>query len=320
MKHQTTRQRRPVWLVMAGAAVILAAATAVAVVRHHASADPVNPLPMILPHTPESYLGVYEERAPGSYAGVTAFTQTTGVKPNVLMYYSSWHEPFRVSFAKAAAEHGAVPLVQIEPVGISLGAIASGKYDGYLSSYAAAVSSYRHPVILSFGHEMNGSWYSWGYRHTAPAVFVAAWRHIVTLFRAFGARNVTWLWTINIINTRKNTIPSPAPWWPGSAYVTWVGIDGYYQKPSWKFAPLFGPTLAVVRELTHAPVLISETGAAPSSDQPAKIANLFAGIHAYGLLGFVWFDATGVQRWHITGSASVAAYRRGASSYKSPSS
>ena len=49
---------------------------------------------------------------------------------------------------------------------------------------------------------MNGTWYSWGYRHTSPAVFVAAWRHIVTVFRAAGARNVTWLWTINIIQCR----------------------------------------------------------------------------------------------------------------------
>ncbi len=78
-----------------------------------------------------------------------------------------------------AADHGAVPLVQMDPDDVSIAAIASGQYDGYLSSYAEAVRAYGHPVILSFGHEMNGDWYSWGYRHTSPAVFVAAWRHIV---------------------------------------------------------------------------------------------------------------------------------------------
>ncbi len=76
--------------------------------------------------------------------------------------------------------------MQIDPTGISIAAIASGHYDSYLSSYAEAVRAYRHPVILSFGHEMNGYWYSWGYLHTPPAAFVAAWRHIVTLFRALG--------------------------------------------------------------------------------------------------------------------------------------
>ena len=42
-------------------------------------------------------------------------------------------------------------------------AIAAGKFDAYLSAYAVTVRAYRHPVILSFGHEMNGSWSSWGY-------------------------------------------------------------------------------------------------------------------------------------------------------------
>ena len=222
-----------------------------------------------------------------------------------------------------AAKNGAVPLVQMDPDGISVAEIASGRYDGYLSAYAEAVRAYRHPVILSFGHEMNGNWYAWGYRQTSPAAFVAAWRHIVTLFRALGARNVTWLWTINIINdTQRGRIPPPAPWWPGSSYVTWVGIDGYYLKPSWQFAPLFGPTIAAVRALTRDPILIAETGATPAAGQPAKIADLFAGIRLYGLLGFVWFDSTNYQGFDfsINSPAAVAAFHKGASTYTRPGS
>ena len=193
---------------------------------------------------------------------------------------------------------------------ISITAIASGRYDAYLTSYAQAVRAYRHPVILSFGHEMNGIWFSWGYRHTSPAVFVAAWRHIVTLFRAVGTRNVTWLWTVNIIKTQHGQIPSPAPWWPGSSYVTWVGIDGYYLKPSWQFVPIFGPTIAAVRELTGDPILIAETSATPAASQPAKIPDLFAGIHTYGLLGFVWFDDVASHDYRINGPAAIAASPR----------
>jgi mannan endo-1,4-beta-mannosidase len=272
---------------------------------------------------PTQYLGVYEQGTPFSYAGVTTFTTTTGVRPNILMYYSSWLEPFQAGFATTAAEHGAAPLVQINPYGVSLAAIASGQYDGYLSAYAEAVRSYLHPVILSFGHEMNGHWYPWGYTHASPAAFVAAWRHIVTLFRDLGARNVTWLWTVNIINdARGGKIPSPAPWWPGSSYVTWVGIDGYYLKPNWQFAPLFGPTIGAVRALTDAPILIAETGAVPGAGQPAKIADVFAGIHAYGLLGFVWFDSTNSvgQEFGIGSPAAFAAFRKGASTFTRPGS
>ena len=208
--------------------------------------------------------------------------------------------------------------------GVSIAAIAAGKYDGYLSAYAEAVRAYRHPVILSFGHEMNGTWYPWGYGRTSPADFVAAWRHIVTLFRALEVRNVTWMWTVNIVNnTQHGRIPPPAPWWPGSSYVNWVGIDGYYLKPNWQFAPLFGPTIGKVRELTSDPILIAETGATPASGQPAKIADAFAGIRAYGLLGFVWFDATDSkgQGFGISTPAAFAAFRKGASStYTRPGS
>jgi hypothetical protein len=257
---------------------------------------------------------VYHSGAPASYAGLTNFTAKTGIKPRLVVYYSGWFEPFKASFATTAAKHGAVPLVQINPKDVSLAAIASGHYDSYLSSYAEAVRSYHRPVVLSFGHEMNGNWYSWGNRHTSPADFVAAWRHVVTLFRELGARNVTWLWTVNIMHTGSN-ISRPEPWWPGSKYVTWVGLDGYYYKPSWKFAPLFGPTIAAIRQFTHAPMLIAETSAAPTTNQPAKIADLFAGVRLYGLLGFVWFNSVHKVDWRLNNPAAITAFRQGAMTY-----
>ena len=318
-RRRRRRQARPLRTVIAVAAVIVLAAVIVAVVRHKPAAD-AGPAPGTLPHKPGTYLGVYAAKVPLSYSGVTAFTTATGVTPDVVMYFSAWNEPFRTKFATTAAEHGAVPLIQIEPRGVSLSNIAAGKYDAYLSKYAVTVKAYHHPVILSFGHEMNGFWYSWGKGHSSPAAFVAAWRHIVTVFRALGARNVTWMWTVNIIDTRNDRIPSPRPWWPGSSYVNWVGIDGYYQKSNWAFAPLFGPTIAKVRTFTHDPILIAETGVAAMANQPTKITNLFKGIHDYGLLGFVWFDSTTTKNYRIKSPAAAAAFREGAKTYKFPAS
>jgi beta-mannanase len=239
------------------------------------------------------------------------------------MYYSGWYVPFPAAFAATAASNGAVPLVQMDPDTVSVAQIAAGRYDGYLSSYAEAVRAYRHPVIVSFGHEMNGSWEPWGYGNASPATFVAAWRHVVTLFRNLGASNVTWLWTVNIIDdTQRGKIPSPAPWWPGSSYVDWVGVDGYYLKANWQFAPLFGPTIGSIHALTHDPILIAETGATAATGQPAKIADVFAGVHAYGLLGLVWFDATNSDRqdFSISNPAAMTAFRTGASSFTRPGS
>jgi mannan endo-1,4-beta-mannosidase len=329
MNHQqTARTGRSRRMITTTVAIIAAAAIAGGVILYNKSTDHNDgPLPVHLPPASASYLGVFTKGVPASYAGVSAFSSATGARPDVVMYYSGWYMPFPTRFANTVASNGAVPLVQMDPdkVGqrISLAAIAAGKYDGYLSQYAEAVRAYRHPVILSFGHEMNGNWSAWGYQHTAPAVFVAAWRHVVDIFRELGAKNVTWLWTVNIINdTHGGNAARPAQWWPGSSYVTWVGIDGYYLKPSWQFAPLFGPTIAAVKDLTTDPILIAETGAVPAAGQAGKIADLFAGIRSYGLLGFVWFDATnsiGVP-FGLSSPAAIAAFRKGASTFSRPGS
>ena len=300
--------------VVAVIAIVLTYAVKIEEHRAHVVHQHSSHLNTTLPVKPDSYVGVYQSGAPHSYAGVTSFAAKTGIKPRLVVYYSGWFEPFQTGFAKTVAEHGAVPLVQINPTGINLAAIASGHYDAYLTSYAEAVRAYRYPVILGFGHEMNGSWYSWGYRHSSPATFVAAWRHIVTLFRELGARNVTWMWTVNIVHA-GHSIAHPASWWPGSKYVTWVGLDGYYYKPSWKFAPLFGPTIAAIRQFTQAPMLIAETSVSPTTNQPAKIADLFAGVHLYGLLGFVWFNSVHIVDWRLHNAAAIAAFRRGLKAY-----
>ena len=144
-------------------------------------------------------------------------------------------------------------------------------------------------MVIGFGHEMNASWYSWGYKHVPAATFVAAWRHIVTLFRGEGADNVTWLWTLEADQAGTGPVAS---WWPGAQYVTWVGIDGYYYRSSDTFASVFGQTITQVRAFTSKPVLLSETAVGPDGNQFAKIQDLFHGMATYKTLGLVWFDKT----------------------------
>ena len=101
---------------------------------------------------------------------------------HVVAWYIGWLEPFQASFAAKVDKDGAVPLIQMNPRGISLAAIASGQYDEYLSSYAEAVNTYGRPVIMSFGHEMNGILVFLGLQTFIPGGFcgrVAAYRHAV---------------------------------------------------------------------------------------------------------------------------------------------
>ncbi|MGP7996194.1 MAG: glycoside hydrolase family 26 protein [Streptosporangiaceae bacterium] len=241
-----------------------------------------------LPPRLSSYLGVYEPGAPPEFRPVEQFSDTAGRLPNLVEYYSGWAEPFDISFADLMHRHHIIPLVQIDPTFASISGIAHGAYDDYLRSYADSVRSFDHPVVIGFGHEMNGSWYPWGYTHVQPSTFVAAWRHIVSLFAGQGAENVTWLWTINQDHHGTGPIKS---WWPGDRYVSWVGIDGYYLRASDTFRTVFGTTIRQVRTFTQKPVLLSETGVGRGSTPFAEIQDLFAGMQQYQTLGLVWFDA-----------------------------
>jgi len=265
-------------------AVAMAIATLCAGCRQPGFPADVATTPLAVSSTP--LIGVYEQGVPMHYGLITSFTAATGVRPRIVLYYSGWHEKFWTSFADTATANGAVPFVEIDPTGISLAAIAAGHYDRYLRTYAKAVRSFGRPVILGFGHEMNGNWYSWGAGHVMPSAFTAAWRHVVQVFRWAGAANVTWLWVVSSLNATDAPLRQ---WWPGAAWVNEVGIDGYYYRRSDTFASVFGTTIASVRSFTTEPILISETAVAPAAG-PGKIAGLFAGVRADHLLGLVWFD------------------------------
>ncbi len=234
-----------------------------------------------------AYLGAFEPGAPPDYAPVASFARAAGQVPNLIGYYSGWAEPFNVRFANTLRSHGVIPYVQIDPTDASVSAIAAGTYDEYLRSYADGVRNFKDAVVIGFGHEMNANWYSWGYRHLAPSTFIAAWKHLVKVFRQQGADNVTWLWTVQADGPHTGPVQD---WWPGSSYVTWVGVDGYYYRPTDTFASVFGKTIDQVRTFTKDPVLLSETGVGPAANPFPKIQDLFHGITSYDTLGLVWFD------------------------------
>ena len=271
--------------------------------------------PSRLPYSSTGYLGVYERGVTPSYAPIATFAQAIKKQPNLIGYYSGWAEPFPSSFAQKLHYHHMIPYVQIDPTYASVSGIAAGTYDAYLQTYADSVRDFGHAVVIGFGHEMNAPWYSWGYGHVPAATFVAAWQHIVNLFRADGADNVTWLWTINRDTSGTGRL---ATWWPGRKYVNWVGIDGYYTSPNDTFYTVFGHTIRQVRKVTKDPVLLSETAVGPSAVRSAKIFDLFRGLAKDKTLGLVWFDMQsdhGVinQDWRLEGNPPAEyAFRLGA--------
>jgi mannan endo-1,4-beta-mannosidase len=282
----------------------------------HATTPAPHPVRATLQDRPGTYLGLYSHGMPRSYQPAQTFASAIGRAPDIAVYYSTWNERFQAIFAQQAWRHGTIVLVQMEPFGVGLAAIAAGASDVYLRAYADAVRDFGHPVILSFSHEGNGPWYPWG-TDTPASVYVAAWRHVVTVFRQRGAGNVTWLWAVNV-----GLLPALTARYPGRGYVNWIGVTGYYASADSTFRNVLAQTIAYVRTLAHGkPVLIDETGIAAGPARPAQIANLFRAARRDRLLGVVYFDVRQsggayAQDWQLEGDpASVAAFRRAAKRY-----
>lgn len=292
-----------------------------AAVRRTADA-PGEVVPQVLPAydpkhlvrpTDGKYLGVAINGAPPKMELIDSFAERTGKKPNVITIYLSFDDGFAADEVRQAYEYGALTAVRWEPFDAKLADIAAGKHDDYVKEFAAAVRKVNLPIALTFGHEMNGDWYSWGMGRNGnkPADFVAAWKHIHGLFEAADATNVIWTWTPNVINPMPRVKLKPL--YPGDEYVDWIGIDGYYtHRGKHTYDGLFGPTKRQVRTFTDRPFMIMETAAEPGSSRPDWIEDLFLGVAKDPeVIGFVFFNNDGSAKWNIDRDrAAIAEFRK----------
>jgi mannan endo-1,4-beta-mannosidase len=280
--------------------------------RHRPPAtDPAHTVSAAPVHVPvqrysQEYIGIVSNN-------VAAFDLRCKCRPNAAIHYISMGGPVSMTLASLVLQAGAVPILELEPYGVSLSKIIAGREDAWLTRYAKAVVGLKAPVIMSFGPEANGNWYPWGYRHTAARVYVQAWRHVVTVFRKAGAGRLTWAWIMNrgfLEGERLKLL------WPGASYVNMLGIDGYFKDPEDNFRNLFVPTILQMRRLSSDPILITEAAGGPTAGKLRAVRQLLAGVAAYHLAGFIWFDihqsgSSTHQDWRIeTDPQALAAFRR----------
>ena len=239
---------------------------------------------------------------------VPAWNQLTGTTAELAVSYVSMSAPLAPTFLHSAMRvaAGATPVIEMTPgafgqAPLTLAQIAAGAADPWLAALKAQIAELGRPVVLSFAPEPNGSWYSWG---LDPAGFKAAWTHV---HAAIGTPGVTWMWQPSAVGpggarnpvTGKLITDDIAPYWPGPGEVDWVGLDGYYYRPSDTFTSRFGGALAELGRPPISwtgPVIIGETAVSPftgpgaTAPDPAKITDLFAGVAAHQLLGLIYFD------------------------------
>ncbi len=248
---------------------------------------------------------------------LTAVEQLTGVRAAWTLEYPEFGDAFDAATTCRYSQIGATPILQIDPYKTSLALVAAGDYDAYLRTYALTIKRFAAPVILSFGHEMNGDWYSWGWTHTPAATFVAAWRHIVGIFQTEHVTNATWMWTVNIDRPGSTVAQPVSAWWPGNRYVQMVGIDGYFRYAPDTWDAVFSYTLSQVRHITGDPVLVSETGVEQDPNSYAQTTQLFQGIEQNHLVGFVWLNENADKNWLLQDDpAALAGFKQAVTNYE----
>ena len=105
-------------------------------------------------------------------------------------------------------------------------AIASGSQDGIIKAAARALRATGTDVMLV-------PWYEFdqpkGHKRRigGPKKVIAAWRHMVTLFRAVGATNVHFVWTPMAFDFGAHAKVDARTFYPGDMYVHWIGADAY---------------------------------------------------------------------------------------------
>lgn len=186
---------------------------------------------------------------------IAGFNAATGVRhalfaefltfPKVLETKNSEYAKI-VAFINECKTAGALPMLTLEtPDGLN-------SYTAqHIRDFADFLYNRDVSIFLRWNHEMNGSWYAWGQQ---PTLYIAKFREFADIIHA-RAPNVAMAWTPNqgwgypwttssrpitpgsadflLLDTNNDGLISEAddpyaPYYPGDAYVDWVGHSFYH--------------------------------------------------------------------------------------------
>lgn len=271
---------------------------------------------------------------PSDTSGLDSLTASLGRAPSLVMWYAAWSDgaAFPATAAARVAATGATPVVTWEPWNPAYGAdqpayaldrITAGDFTTYETSWAKQIKAYGKPVVLRFGHEMNGSWYPWSAQANGNTAsdYVAAWRQVRSVFNRQKVTNVTWSWSPNVPYPGSTPMASL---YPGDAYVDQVALDGYnwatlQPGSTWtSFWEVFSAGVQEIRAVTTKPLYVGEVGCPEDGgDKAAWVRDMFTALGQHPeVRGFTWFDFDKEADWRIDSSpASLDAFRTGLATY-----
>ncbi len=299
---------------------------------------PAGELPAIEKIVPKNncvYDGVFLDEDTITSSKIDTFAAISGKTPDIILKFLAFQAMgtsggFPMSEATTVSDKGSVLFIKLEPWSwggadddsFSLEKITAGDFDGRLASFAESAASFGKPLFVSFGHEMNASWYPWG---GDPELYKQAYRHVHDLMSLY-ATNITWVWNPNVSGD------AIGDYYPGDDYVDWVAADGYNTEDygiSWQSAEqLFDPMIDEL-ESYGKPVMIGETGCDANNTYDEVIRKPNWLYSAVGWLvnkkksdgsdnlikAFVYFDFdktedSAVKKWAISSSEAKIKYNQ----------
>ena len=255
---------------------------------------------------------------PGNYwLDPVGFENLAGKHLAIALWYADWSTNFQNSVGYVISQYlkpaGRVIEVGWMPSQASLDDIINGVWDSYLRQWFTDAQSLGEPIFLRFASEMNGNWVGWDGWHNGGSVSTAlgwqatakykqAWQHVYGIARQAPACNVAFVWAPNY-----ESAPDPGSsgseyawndwrnYYPGDAYVDWVGIDLYDfegQDPGDSIEPFYEEYAA------QKPIMLAETAGhtdpAVGADKVRYMGQLFDAMETEypRLKAFVWFNYT----------------------------
>jgi hypothetical protein len=201
-------------------------------------------------------------------APATVYQRAVGKHPAVVQVFSAWGEYLPGIFATAATAHARLMIHITTASGtrevITPGSIAAGRGDGWLLALGQAIAASGHPVYIRLMAEMDAYWNFYsafnsdgstrGAAHSTAA-FRQAWRRVTLILRGgalahidqvlarlhmpplhtthdLPAGQVAMLWVPQVAGAPDVAGNRPRAYWPGRAWVDWVGTDFYSKFPN----------------------------------------------------------------------------------------
>lgn len=251
---------------------------------------------------------------------VGTFIDATGGVPSIVAFSHEWsvNRSFPHKQVSIIRSIGSIPYIRLmmrssvhhyrpEPV-FTLKRIRDGFYDKELRTFARHARDLDTPIIIEYGTEVNGWWFSWnGYwtgKDQGAELFKRVYRHIIDIMREEGADNLIWVYHINWNSVPDEPWNQPSAYYPGDEYIDIIGVSAYGAllpdsrdiKP---FSYMMDMGYAAAKYIApDKPVIIAEIGTdlnnphhSPVNWTERALFNIIDENRWPDVFGFIWWNA-----------------------------